>query len=399
MKHVHIIQNDLMAARPIKMWIPIDQIEEGALKQAENLAKLPFTFGHVAIMPDTHQGYGMPIGSVLATKGVIVPNAVGVDIGCGMCSLRTSIRVEELPGMDLNKLMNLIQKRVPVGFARHQKKQSVDLLPDVTDHRLPELGVVMSQLEEARFQVGTLGGGNHFIEIQRGSDGFVWIMIHSGSRNIGFKTAEFHNKMARDMNDAYFSSIPANWELAFLPLDSIEGQNYLAEMRYATDFALANRMHMMELVKECIQDVALGTEFDHFINKPHNFAELENHFGENVMVHRKGACRAREGEWGMIPGSQGARSYIVQGKGERNSFQSCSHGAGRKLGRKAAISSLDLQEQQNILEELGVLHTLTGTDRLDEAPGAYKDITQVMENQKDLVEIKVELLPVLTIKG
>jgi tRNA-splicing ligase RtcB (3'-phosphate/5'-hydroxy nucleic acid ligase) len=383
--------------KPIKMWL--DNLEHGAIQQAKNLANLPFLFKHVAIMPDSHQGYGMPIGGVLATEGVVIPNAVGVDIGCGMCSVKTSIKTEEIDKIDFSKLMNLIRKKVPVGFNHHQRNQNSKWMPDGMDD-VPKTGNIRKELSSALKQVGTLGGGNHFIEIQAGDDGYVWIMIHSGSRNLGYKTARHHNTLAKEINKKYWSEVPPSWDLAFLLIDSQEGQDYISELNYATKFALANRAHMMEAVKECLIDVAgWGVTFDPMINKPHNFAEMEHHFGKNVMVHRKGACRARNGEVGMIPGSQGTHSYIVKGKGEENSFQSCSHGAGRVMGRKAAQRSLDFDTEVKRLNDMGVYHTLETVKQLDEAAGAYKDIDLVMENQSDLVEILVKLKPLAVVKA
>lgn len=378
---------------PIKMWL--DDMEQGAMDQAKNLANLPFAFRHVPIMPDSHQGYGMPIGAVLATKGVVVPNAVGVDIGCGMCSIKSSITDKNK--IDFSKLTNLIQKTVPVGFNHHKHRQNDRWMPEI---EIRKNSVVEEQLSAAKYQIGTLGGGNHFIEIQEGDDGFIWIMIHSGSRNIGYKTANFHNEKAKEINRKYWSTVPQSWDLAFIPIDSEEGQNYMADLKYATEFAKMNRYLMMERVKEVLLDCYSDSiYFDKPINKPHNFAELENHFGKNVLIHRKGACRSRLDEIGMIPGSQGSKSYIVRGLGNKESFKSCSHGAGRVMSRSKARKSLNLAQVRSVLNSRGVIHNLEKESQLDEAPQAYKDIDRVMENQKDLVEVLVELKPLLVIKG
>lgn len=383
--------------KPIKMWL--DDLEYGAIEQAKNLANLPFLYKHVAIMPDSHQGYGMPIGGVLATTGVIIPNAVGVDIGCGMCSVKTSIKTDQIPNIDFPKLMNLIRKRVPVGFNHHTKNQDQVWMPSGLDD-LPKNGNILKECKTALKQVGTLGGGNHFIEIQSGDDGFVWIMIHSGSRNLGYKTAAHHNTIATEINKKYWSQVPPSWDLAFLLIDSKEGQDYIAELKYATSFALSNRALMMESVKESLVDtIGWGIHFDPMINKPHNFAEMEHHFGSNVMIHRKGACRARAGELGMIPGSQGTKSYITRGLGNPDSFESCSHGAGRKMSRSQAVRELDFDAEVKRLDDMGVHHTMDTRKKLDEAPGSYKDIDTVMENQTDLVEILVELTPLAVVKS
>ncbi len=379
-------------------------MEAGALAQARNLANLPFVFRHIAIMPDSHQGYGMPIGGVMATQGVVVPNAVGVDIGCGMCALQTTIH--SLDHSDLKKIIGGsreykggIRSAVPVGFSHQSKKQDETLMPGGVDSAGSHLPIVRQEYDSARKQIGTLGGGNHFIEIQQGDDGFIWIMIHSGSRNIGFKVAHHYNKVAIALNKKMNSPVPANWQLAFLPLESPEGQAYLEEMRYCVDFALANRKLMMEQVKQALIDVVGDVSFGALINIAHNYAALENHFGENVMIHRKGATRACQGQLGIIPGSQGAASYIVTGKGEPESFSSCSHGAGRKMSRTQAQKELDLDDEISRLDALGVVHALRGKSSLDEAPGAYKDIAVVMENQADLVDIRVQLKPLAVIKG
>jgi len=345
-------------------------------------------------MPDAHMGYGMPIGGVLATKGVVIPNAVGVDIGCGMCAVKTDLKgfVDD----DLSKIRDRIKELVPVGFNHQKKMMSMYLMPPVSD----SLPIVSSEYNNARKQLGTLGGGNHFIEIQKGSDGHTWIMIHSGSRNLGYKVAKYYNDIAVNLNEYWHSSVTKDQQLAFLPLGSKMANDYIAEMNYCTAFALANRSLMMKNVCKAFNNVTgLALEFDNYINIAHNYARMESHYGENVMVHRKGATSAREGELGIIPGSQGTKSYITEGLGNHESFMSCSHGAGRSMGRKAAQKNLDLDEEISKMECLGVLHDIKSEKDLDEAAGAYKDIDEVMENQKDLVKIKVELTPLAVIKG
>ena len=376
---------------PIKMWL--DEIEEGAIKQAQNLANLPFAVKHIAIMPDSHVGYGMPIGAVLATKGVVVPNAVGVDIGCGMCAQQTSLT--EISTEKLKEVMSLIRAKVPLGFEHHTERQDEALMP--VGHE--DLIVVKNQYLSALKQIGTLGGGNHFIEIQQGSDGHIWVMIHSGSRNLGLRVADHYNKAAIKLNEKYFSVVPKNWELAFLPIETQEAHLYMSEMKYCVEFALANRKLMMSRIMEAFREVMGEIEIGELINKSHNFAAWEHHYGENVLVHRKGATRAYEGELGMIPGSMGTKSYIVRGLGNTESLMSCSHGAGRKMGRKQASRELDLEVEIERMNAQGIVHGLRGKNDLDEAPGAYKDIDTVMENQKDLVDIVVELKPLGGIKG
>jgi len=379
---------------PIKLWL--DDIEEGALAQARNMANLPFVFKHIAIMPDSHQGYGMPIGGVLATKGVIVPNAVGVDIGCGMCALKTNL--ESISTETLKKIMSGIRELVPLGFDHHKEKQDIALMPPTEN--IVKNGMVERQLESARKQIGTLGGGNHFIEIQKGSDGHIWIMIHSGSRNIGLKVAEHYNKMAQNLNERWHSVAEKSKNLAFLPIETQEAKDYFNEMQYCVDFAFANRKLMMNNIVSVFADCFSGkfSELE-FVNIAHNYARWEHQYHTNVIVHRKGATSAKEGETGIIPGSQGTKSYIVRGKGNAESFESCSHGAGRVLGRKQAERTLDLEAEIARLDEKGIIHSIRSKSDLDEAPGAYKDIDIVMENQKDLVDILVELSPLAVIKG
>jgi len=386
---------------PIKLWL--DDIEEGALKQAKNLANLSFALKWISIMPDSHQGFGMPIGGVMATKDVIVPNAVGVDIGCGMCAVKTSLT--EINTETLKKIMSEIRKVIPVGFSHQDKKQDESLMPEIL--KVPSGKIVEKEYESALKQIGTLGGGNHFIEIQKGSDGHIWIMVHSGSRNFGLKIADYYNKLAIKLNEKWNSSVPKEWELAFLPIESEEGNFYYREMKYAVDFALANRKLMMGRIQEIFSntinplnehDQEIGSiQFEDMINIAHNYASLENHFGENVWIHRKGATLAREGTIGIIPGSMGTSSYIVEGLGNKDSFESCSHGAGRKMGRKQAIRTLNLEEEQKKME--GIIGSPRSQGDLDEAPGSYKDIDVVMKNQKDLVKVLVELKPLAVIKG
>ena len=378
--------------KPIKMWL--DDLEEQTLAQAKNLANLPFAFKHISLMPDAHCGYGMPIGGVLACKGVVIPNAVGVDIGCGMSALPTSL--EDIDAHDLKKIMSEIRKRIPLGFEKHTQKQDERLMPE----REEKIAIIDRQYENARLQLGTLGGGNHFIEIQSGSDGRVWIMLHSGSRNLGKQVADYYNQLAKKMNERWHSSVPSKWDLAFLPIETPEAKEYMKAMQFCVDFAKANRDLMMKRIQEAFVSV-MGDdlEFDQMINIAHNYAAWENHFGNDLIVHRKGATRARKGEVGIIPGSQGTKSYIVGGLGNPDSFESCSHGAGRKMGRKQAQRELNLEAEIALLDEKKIIHAIRTQRDLDEATGAYKDIDVVMENQKDLVKILVELQPLAVIKG
>lgn len=381
--------------KPIKLWL--DSIETSTFEQARNLANLPFVFKHVAVMPDAHLGYGMPIGGVMACEDMVIPNAVGVDIGCGMCAMKTSLT--SLSTDKLKSILAQIRHSVPIGFKHHKRKQDTSRMPDIEGDLQENYPIVSMEYQNALTQLGTLGGGNHFIEIQKGNDGHIWIMIHSGSRNIGFKVANHYNRLATQLNRKWGSKIPTKWQLAFLPVQSSPGQDYLREMRYCIDFAYANRKLMMQRVQDAIVSVVHPVFFDPLINIAHNYAALETHFHKKVLVHRKGATRALDGEIGIIPGSQGTPSYIVRGKGNSESFTSCSHGAGRKMGRKQAQRQLNLENEKKRLDDQGIVHAIRHKSDLDEAAGAYKDIHKVIDNQLDLVEVLVELRPLAVLKG
>ena len=380
---------------PIKIWS--DNVEESALEQAKNLANLPFAFKHIALMPDVHCGYGMPIGGVMATKGVIVPNAVGLDISCGMLAQQTDIQyIKDLQLFDedsnekqmLKDWMGQIRECIPVGFNHNKEPQNDPVFNDV-----PDIEILQRELNSAKHQLGTLGGGNHFIEIQQDEQGYLWVMIHSGSRNLGKKVADYYHNKAKELCDKWYPNLPT-MDLAFLPLNTEEGQEYFEAMNFCVRFSLANRLNMLRKINKIIGE-------DRFPEPPeninHNYAVMENHFNTNVLVHRKGATLARKGTIGIIPGSMGTSSYIVEGLGNQESFNSCSHGAGRKLGRKEAQRTLILKEEQDKME--GIIGSPRNQDELEEAPGAYKDIDEVMENQKDLVKIIHKLTPLASIKG
>jgi tRNA-splicing ligase RtcB (3'-phosphate/5'-hydroxy nucleic acid ligase) len=380
---------------PVKVWL--DNVEEAALEQAKNLSNLPFAFKHIALMPDAHVGYGMPIGGILATKGVVIPNAVGVDIGCGMCAIKTDLMHTDMPVKKIKSVLSDIRKLVPLGFEHHMVNQDESAMPAGYD--LDTMPIVKQQFEAAKKQIGTLGGGNHFIELQHDKAGYIWIMVHSGSRNIGYRVADHYNRLAKQLNSMWYADFSIKADLAFLPVETEEAKAYLIEMQYCIDFALSNRSLMMERVKEAVLESFPSTAFDDMINIAHNYAALEHHFGNNVLVHRKGATSAREGEIGIIPGSQGTKSYIVRGLGNPESFMSCSHGAGRIMSRSQAVKNLNLTEEIEKRDNKGILHAIRGQKDLEEASSAYKDIDEVMALQTDLVEIIHELFPVAVVKG
>ncbi len=380
---------------PIYAWLPIEKIEPDAFKQAKNLANLPFAFHHVAIMPDTHVGFGMPIGAILATKGVVIPNAVGVDIGCGMRALKTNLSKDQVKRR-LDDLLYAILNAVPTGFEWYPSAQKHKIFSSV-----PDIQVVKKALKRAKKQLGTLGSGNHFIEIQYDTDGLVWVMLHSGSRNLGKRIADFYYRKAREFTLAskYAPGYPS-LELAFLPLDSQLGQEYWEAMEFAMAYAKANRETMMNTIKSVFHRLFPGVDFKLEIDVHHNYASIEKHFGETVVVHRKGATYAGKGSWGIIPGSMGTKSYIVKGKGAKKSFMSCSHGAGRVMGRKEALRKIPKDKVLADMERLGIkIAKKKLYDIAEESRFVYKDIDEVIRYQRDLVDVAYVLYPMGVVKG
>lgn len=376
-----------------KSWIRKESIEPSAINQIENLISLPFIYPHVAIMPDCHAGYGMPIGAVLPTIDVIIPNAVGVDIGCGMYAAKTSLK--HIDEEKLKRILSHVRLEIPTGFSR-RKPVDLNAMPEVAF----ECYIAKEEFENARSQIGTLGGGNHFIEFQKGSDGHVWFMIHSGSRNLGKKVCDFYNESAKQLDDLSRSgiNIPKEYQLDFLPIGHKLARQYLADMNYCLEFARENRIMMSNIIRFVMNDIT-GCHFIDCFDVHHNYVCLENHEGKDVYVHRKGATSAKKNEIGIIPGSQGSKSYIVEGKGNKDSLNSCSHGAGRKMSRTLARKNLNIEEEKRKLEELGVIHAIRNEKDLDESPGAYKDIREVIDNQSDLIDVVIELSPIAVIKG
>lgn len=330
------------------------------------------------------------------SSGIFVHNC---DIGCGMCAVKTPLKIKDLKNDLLKKIIGQIRHVVPVGFKKHKNSKKNLVLKK-------NLKIVKQELKNAEKQIGTLGGGNHFIEFQKDEKNNIWVMVHSGSRNLGFTVAKYYNEIAKDLNKNYEEKIPESWDLDYLFLDSREGKVYLDEMNYCVDFARENRKMMVDEVVDVVVNVCRKNgleisqkDFGKKIDVAHNYACVENHFGKRVVVHRKGATSAKKGELGIVPGSQGSASYIVRGKGNKESFNSCSHGAGRKMSRKNARENLDLEKEKNKLEKQGIVHSIRNKKDLDEASGAYKDISEVMRNQKDLIEIVEKLVPIGVIKG
>lgn len=378
---------------PIKLWAPVHEVESEALDQLTHTANLPCVFRHVAVMPDVHLGKGATVGSVVATKGAVIPAAVGVDIGCGMMAVQTSLTSCDLPD-SLTSLRTRLEQCIPVGPSEH--RGGVDPHWEGFAHFQHLPSIVHDRLGKAQRQLGTLGGGNHFIELCLDGDDHVWLMLHSGSRHIGKLLADMHITTAKGLMRDYFITLP-DPDLAYLVEGSLEFNAYWRDLQWAQDYAMRNRELMMNLViRSLIEELNQCWRNGLTVNCHHNYAAREHHFGSNVIVTRKGAVRAREGDYGIIPGSMGTRSYIVRGKGNPDSFCSCSHGAGRRMSRGKAKAHFTLND---LAEQTAGVECRKDSGVIDEIPGAYKDIDQVMENQEDLVEIVATLKQILCIKG
>lgn len=396
-------------AKPIKAWVgEISEIEGEALTQLKNLARLPFIAGNgVAVMPDVHAGKGSTIGTVIATDKTIIPAAVGVDIGCGMNAVRLSLKASDLPD-SLLAIRNQIERDVPMGAGGAHSRQSdrdanLHKLPLMPSDRMQDVlidnivGSVEKLFDKISGQLGTLGSGNHFIEICLDENQDVWIMLHSGSRSIGNMIGSYFIEKAKKRMEQYFITLP-DGDLAYLPEDSDDFRDYMEAVQWAQDYALENRKTMMAVVIAAMRR-HIPKEFEitqEAINCHHNYVEKENHFGRNLWVTRKGAIRAREGDLGIIPGSMGQRSFIVRGKGNAESYCSCSHGAGRSMSRSAARKKFTVTD---LIEQTQGVECRKDDSVLDELPSAYKDIDLVMDNQKDLIEVLHVLKQVMCCKG
>ena len=389
-------------SRPIKIWT--EDIEVEALTQLKNLARLPFIAGNgIACMPDVHAGIGSTVGSVIATDRAIIPAAVGVDIGCGMNAVRLSLKASDLPE-SLKNIRYDIEKAVPVGAGgKHQGEWKLEnlytRLPDTSFDLCKNLNENISQdyWKKAGSQLGTLGSGNHFIELCIDENQDVWVMLHSGSRGIGNMIGSYFIEKAKKTMERYFISLPDN-DLAYFPEGTDDFKDYMDAVQWAQDYALENRKVMMEAVIQALRkNIVLNfTITQEAINCHHNYVEKENHFGRNLWVTRKGAIRAREGDLGIIPGSMGQRSYIVRGKGNLDSYCSCSHGAGRAMSRTEARKRFTVAD---LVAQTDGVECRKDDAVLDEIPSSYKNIDEVMANQTDLVEVVHILKQVMCIKG
>ena len=395
-------------ARPIKLWTEGVPVEDEARQQLIDTASMPFVFGHIAVMPDVHLGKGSTIGSVIPTRGAIIPAAVGVDIGCGMMAVRTSLFAKDLPD-DLAGVRSAIEAAVPHGrvMARGQRdKGSWAEPPAHVDAGWARLEARFRQLVDKhprlaktnnRVHLGTLGTGNHFIEVCLDEAQRVWFMLHSGSRGVGNAIGSHFIELAQEDMRVHMVNLPHR-DLAYLQEGTTHFDDYVEAVGWAQDYARQNRELMMHGVVLAVAG-ALGREFtldEHAVNCHHNYVQREEHFGESLLVTRKGAVSAQRGELGIIPGSMGARSFIVRGRGNPESFCSCSHGAGRAMSRNQARRRFTVEDQ---VRATAHVECRKDADVIDEIPMAYKDIDAVMHAQRDLVEIVHTLGQVVCVKG
>ena len=393
--------------RHVKMWTRGVPVESEAKEQLANTARMPFIFQHVAAMPDVHLGIGATVGSVVATKGAIIPAAVGVDIGCGVMAVQTTLTASDLPE-SLKTVRTEVERAVPHGFVTikgRSNRGSWAITPNSVISRWEGLAARLEKIEEKQprlktkspqLQLGTLGGGNHFIEICLDTEQTVWVMLHSGSRGIGNLIGQQFIELAREDMRRHFINLP-NRDLAYFAEGTEHFDDYVEAMSWAQDYAAENRRAMMDAVLRVLREELRPFQLGEVaVNCHHNYTARETHFGEEVLVTRKGAVRAGKGQLGIIPGSMGTRSYIVRGLGNPESFESCSHGAGRKMSRTAARKLFTVAEHE--AATAGV-ECRKDPEVIDETPAAYKDIDAVMDAQKDLVEIVHTLKQVVCVKG
>jgi tRNA-splicing ligase RtcB (3'-phosphate/5'-hydroxy nucleic acid ligase) len=394
---------------PIKAWIKGVALEDAAAQQLKNVARLPFIHRWIAAMPDVHWGMGATVGSVIPTAGAIVPAAVGVDIGCGMMATRTSLTASDLPD-DLRALREAIEKAVPHGRtnnggpgdrgAWHDPPEPQQRAWRELEPRYRRILEKHPKLDRGSHlgHLGTLGTGNHFIEVCLDEEQRVWLMLHSGSRGVGNRIGSYFIELAREDMRTWFINLPDK-DLAYLPEGTAHFDDYVEAVGWAQDYARRNRELMMESVVRAVRGLRGLPPFDvdvQVVNCHHNYVERERHYGKDVWVTRKGAVRARQGDLGIIPGSMGARSYIVRGKGNPESFTSCSHGAGRAMSRAEAKQRFSLEDHA---KATAGIECRKDEDVIDETPAAYKPIDAVMEAQKDLVEVVHTLRQVVCVKG
>ncbi|WEI18906.1 RtcB family protein [Acinetobacter proteolyticus] len=396
-----ILNADAQCGVPVKIFTT--DIDSESIEQLKKMAQLQFVYSHIAVMPDVHVGKGATVGSVIPTKSAIIPAAVGVDIGCGMNAIRLNLKASQLPD-NLAPLRHAIERKVPVGFELHKqvKAKASSIIP--LEKRLQPIikkhpGLVrMLRKFDATWQkqLGTLGGGNHFIELCLDENQDVWVMLHSGSRGLGNVIGTYFIELAKKEAQHRFGHVPDK-DLSYFAEGSNSFNDYIEAVQWAQEYAFENRREMMRLILEAISTITPPFQMTkEAINCHHNYVSQETHFGENLLITRKGAIRAGQDELGIIPGSMGARSYIVKGKANPESFCSCSHGAGRKMSRSKAKL---LFSQDDLIQQTQGIECRKDSAVIDEIPAAYKDIDQVMANQSDLIEIMHSLKQILCIKG
>lgn len=402
---------------PVYEWASlVSELEDNVKEQIDNVARLPFVIDHVSFMPDAHHGYGMPIGGVLFADAAVVPYAIGVDIGCSVQLARTNLVWNgNFEKEKLKNVLHQIQRDVPTGFNKH-KQPPIDrnnlldkIMQKMGDRWNPEWMInpdpskkgssINYWVEKVQTSVGTLGGGNHFLEVQRDEENNVYFMLHSGSRNLGKSICDFYAAKALELNKKWHSILPHK-ELAYLPVGTPEYEGYMAAMNFALAWAEINREQMMEKVKYAFKKHASVRDFDIIVDVHHNFAAWENHYNKNGIIHRKGAVRAREGELVLIPGSMGTNSYIAKGLGNKEAFMTCQHGAGRAFGRNAMKKNMTSEEVFQQMKDLDIAFISNEPKTAaEEAPGAYKSVDAVMAASSNLVEPITKLWPVGVVKG
>ena len=396
-----ILNADAEYGVPVKIFT--NDIDSESIEQLKKMAQLQFVYSHIAVMPDVHVGKGATVGSVIPTKNAIIPAAVGVDIGCGMNAIRLNLKASQLPD-NLTPLRHAIERKVPVGFELHKQVKAKAstiiplekrLQPIINKH--PGLVRMLRKFDATwQKQLGTLGGGNHFIELCLDENQDVWVMLHSGSRGLGNVIGTYFIELAKKEAQHRFGHVPDK-DLSYFAEGSNSFNDYVEAVEWAQEYAFENRREMMRLILEAIRPLLPPFQMTkEAINCHHNYVSQENHYGEDLLITRKGAIRAGLDELGIIPGSMGARSFIVRGKANPESFCSCSHGAGRKMSRSKAKL---LFSQDDLIQQTQGIECRKDSGVIDEIPGAYKDIDQVMANQSDLIEIVHKLKQILCIKG
>ena len=383
----------------ILSWLPEEQIEESALQQIRNLARMPFIHKHVAVMPDCHYGLGATVGSCIPTLRAIIPAAVGVDIGCGMIAVKTPLTRADLPE-DLSDIRKAVEEQIPLSAGRYNRsvKKTAKLRVEQMEAQAAELDRLdfYNKVDRNwRKQMGSLGSGNHFIEIVLDETDSVWAFLHSGSRGVGNRLADHHIKIAKTLMEKWYIDLP-DADLAYLVEDTQEFDDYMTDLGWAQDFARLNRDEMMERILRILRHRFGEFEELERIQCHHNFTQREHHFGRNILVSRKGAIQAKEGQLGLIPGSMGTASYVVRGKGNAAAFDTAPHGAGRRMSRRAAREKFTMSDFDQLMEGIEVRRS---ESFLDELPGAYKDVDLVMEQSNDLVEILHTFRQIVNVKG